>query len=88
MKIKKGFMKRKIGDKYLVVTVGEQQQTESIFIELNETSSDVWDWLEAGCEEAELVEKLCDKYAVSPEKAAADVKNLLAAMQDAGVLVD
>ena len=86
MNIKKGFMKRKIGDKYLVVTTGGQHRTESMFIELNETSSDVWDWIAAGCDEAQLIEKLCDKYAVSREKAAADVKKLLTAMENAGVL--
>jgi len=88
MKIKDGFMKRKIGDKYLVVTTGARSRQSSMFIELNETSSDIWDWLEAGYDETAITDKLCEKYPVSREKAAEDVSKLLSAMKEAGVLED
>lgn len=85
MKIKQGFMKRKIGDKYLVVTTGSLSRENNMFIELNETSSDIWDWTDAGCSAQESAQRLCDKYGVGYDKALADVRKLLASMEEAGI---
>ena len=85
MKIKKGFMKRKIGEKYLVVATGALSREANMFIELNETSADIWDRIAAGCTAEETAQRLSDKYDVSYDKALADVKKQLAAMEDAGI---
>lgn len=78
-------MKRKISGKYLVVTTGELSRESSMFIELNETSSYIWDLIEKGYEKDKIVQKLCGQYSVNPEKAAEDVEKLIAAMQEAGI---
>ncbi len=85
MKIKKGFMKRKIGDKYLVVTTGELSRESSMFIELNETSGDIWDYIEKGLDENEIAKKLGEKYNVDEGRALIDVKKLIASMSEAGI---
>ena len=85
VKIKKGFIKRKIGDKYLVVTTGELSRTNNMFIELNDTASDIWDMLEKGYGRDKIVSKLCKKYDVPAEKAQTDVDGLITSMQNAGV---
>ena len=85
MKIKKGFMKRKFGEKYLVVATGELSRSANIFIELNETSNDIWELIEKGCTEQEIAAALCKKYGISEEKALTDTKKLLAEMEKAGV---
>ena len=84
MKIKKNFVKRKIGDKYLVVDVSGTQDY-NMFIELNETSSDIWDALQKGKSAAEIAAMLADKYGVSPEKTRQDVDKMIAAMEAEGL---
>jgi hypothetical protein len=85
MKIKDGFVKCKIGEKYLVVTTGELGKTNNIMIELNETSSDIWDGVAAGLSTTEIAAKLCEKYAISAEKAQADTDKIIGNMKDAGI---
>ncbi len=85
MKIKKSFVKRKIGDKYLVVTTGEAALQSNMFIELNETSSDIWDYIQKGYDVHTIAEKLSKKYAVTYEKAQSDVEKLIAAMKAEGI---
>ena len=85
MKIKNGFSKCKVGDGYLVVTTGELSRTNSIMIELNETSSDIWDLIEKGYDEEKIADKLVKKYSVDKETALSDVIGLIAKMTDAGI---
>ena len=85
VKIKKGFLKRKIGDKYLVVTTGELSRKGNMFIELNDTASDIWDMLEKGYDRDKIISKLCKKYDAPEEKIQQDVDRLIASMKNAGV---
>lgn len=78
-------MKRKIGDKYLVVTTGDLSREKNMFIELNETSSFIWDCIDRGCNENETALKLCAEFGISREKALADVNKTVEAMKNAGV---
>ena len=87
MKIKKGFLKRKIGEKFLVIST-EKVNGNNMFIELNDTSSDIWDMLEKGYDTDKIAQKLAKKYSVSQEKALADTQSLLSQMKAAGVLED
>ncbi len=87
MKIKKGFLKRKIGEKFLVIST-EKVNGNNMFIELNDTSSDIWDMLEKGYDTDKIAQKLAKKYNVSQEKALADTQSLLSQMKAAGVLED
>ncbi len=88
MRIKKGFMKRKIGDKYLVVTTGELSRRENMFIEMNETSSEIWDMISKGYEAQRIAESLSKKYGIERDKARSDVDKLIASMKEAGVFED
>lgn len=87
MKIKKGFLKRKIGGKYLVVAT-QRQEAGSMFIELNETSSDIWDGVAKGLDESAIANALVKKYGITQEKAEADVNSVLTQMREAGVMED
>lgn len=85
MKIKDGFIKRKIGDKYLVVTTGELSKSLNMMIELNETSSDIWDCVADGLSVDEIASFLAKKYGISPEKANADIESIINQMKNANV---
>lgn len=85
MKIKKGFMKRKIGDKFLVVTTGELSREQNMFIEMNDTSSYIWDLIEKGVSEKDIPMRLCKRYSVPLKKAEEDTQNLISKMKEAGI---
>lgn len=78
-------MKRKISGKYLVVTTGELSREQSMFIELNETSSYIWDLIEKGYDKGEIATKLCKRYSIPHDKAVSDTENLIKAMEDAEI---
>lgn len=86
MKIKKGYMKRKVADAYIVVTVGELSMTKSVIIELNETASDIWDLIEKGLSKGEIILEISKEYNITIEKATDAVNNLLSKMKAAEVL--
>ena len=88
MKIKKGFAKRKIGNRFIVVTTGELSHELNIIIEMNDTSSDIWDCIEKGMSVDEIALTLADKYGISAEKAKSDTEKLIAQMQEAGIFED
>lgn len=84
MKIKKGFVKRKIGDNYLVVST-KRASAQSMFIELNETSSYIWDLILKGYDVDKIAESLSKNYSVSFEKAKSDTEKLIENMKSAGI---
>ena len=88
MKIKKEFVKRKVGDKYLVVSTARAAGSRSMFIELNETSSYIWDQFDKGYDIEKTAMQLCKRYSIPKEKALNDVNKLVVAMQDAGIFED
>lgn len=85
MKIKEGFAKRKIGSRHIVVTTGELSKELNIIIEMNDTSSDIWDYIEQGMEIDEIAAALSEKYEIPFEKAKSDAEKLIEKMQQAGI---
>ncbi|MBR2101026.1 MAG: PqqD family protein [Eubacterium sp.] len=85
MKIREGFAKRKIGGRYIVVATGDLSKEMNIIIEMNDTSSDIWDLIAQGKTIDEIAQALSEKYAISVEKAKADTEKLIEQMAAAGV---
>jgi len=85
MKIKDGFVKRKIGSRYIVVTTGELSKKMNVVIEMNETTSDIWDFASQGMNEEEIACKLAEKYDISLEKSRSDTEKIVNQMREAGV---
>ena len=88
MKIKEGFAKRKIGARYVVVTTGKLSKELNIIIEMNETSSDIWDMIDKGMNVQDIAKALSEKYGVDYEKALADTEKLISKMKEAGIFED
>ena len=84
MKLKKGFVLRKVADNYVVVATGEASKNFHGMVKCNGVSADIWKGLIDGCEEEEIVSRLTDKYEVSPEKAAEDTRRVLREIEEAG----
>ena len=74
MKIKKGFVIRKVGDAHVVVPVGELSKTFHGMINLNETGAFLWNFFTAEHTVDEAVAALCGEYDVEEERARLDAE--------------
>lgn len=86
MKIKKGFILRKVGGQNVVVAVGAASRSFSGIIRLNETGKFLWEKLSADKTEDELCEALLSEYELSEEQARADVSAFVQKLKEAGLL--
>lgn len=86
MKIKKDFILRKVSDSYIVVPVGEAVVDFSGMVNLNESGSMLFEALQKGCEENDLVELLLSEYDVDRATASADVKRFINKVKEADIL--
>lgn len=86
MRIKKGFVLRKVAGQAMVIATGEASKDFHGMVKLNSTGEDIWTGLTDGLSENEIAEKLADKYEVDKSKALEDIKVLIAKMDEAGFL--
>ena len=84
MKIKQGFMLRKVAGNPVVVAIGPAAETLRGIIKLNDSGAMMWEKLKAGAEKEDLIQALVEKYEISAEQAAADVDAFVASLQDIG----
>lgn len=62
MKIKSGFITRKIGDKIVAVAVGERIKSFNGMITINETGEFIWKCLEKETDTDKIVKKIMKHY--------------------------
>lgn len=86
MKIKKGFVVRKIAGEDVVVALGAASKQFNGIIKLNDTGRFLWDRIAEGCDEEGLVEAIVSEYSVDREIAAKDIKAFVNTLIGAGVL--
>ena len=87
MKIKKGFMLRKLGTDYAAVAMGTATKNFNGLIRTNETGKFLWDCLQTDCTEEELIQKLLEEYDTSREEAQKDISEFISGLRRAGILV-
>ena len=86
MKIKSGFVVRKIANQYMAVPVGARAKELHGMIGLNETAAFLWELLKEDRTEEELATLLYDKYEISKEGALETVRRFCKSLQDEGVM--
>ncbi len=74
MKIRNGFMLRKVGGQNVVVAVGAASRDFNGIIKLNETGAFLWELLKSERTPEELTEALLAEYDIDRETASADVE--------------
>ena len=87
MKIKEGFAIRKIGGEILGVATGRAAEDFHGMLVLNETAREIWNGLEAGKSEEDILKQIVAGYDVEPETAKRDIKNITEKMKEAGILI-
>jgi hypothetical protein len=77
MKIKPGFMLRKVVEVYVIIGIGNEAYEPNEIMSVNETGAFLWELLEKGAEKQELVEAMTAEYDVDAATAEADVEVFL-----------
>lgn len=86
MKVKDGFILRKIMNEYLLMPAGERQDTFHGVILLNEVSAFIYRKLQSSLSPEELLNAILSEYRVDPEEAARDMNEFLEALDARGLL--
>ncbi len=84
MKIKKGFVLRKVGGESVVVPVGEMSKKFHGMINLNETGDFLWNFFTQEHSQEEAVAALLKEYDVEQAIAEADVAKFVEILQQNG----
>lgn len=87
MKIKDGFILRKVANRYIAVAVGEESVNFNAMVSVNETGAFLWDKLKTETTEDELLSALIAEYDVDEETAKADISEFLEKLRDGKLLV-
>ncbi len=87
MKLKDGFVLRRVGGHSIVVPVGAQTVDFTCMITLNDTGAFLWQQLQDERTAQELVQALLEEYEVEPAVAEADVARFIEKLQQAELLV-
>lgn len=86
MKIREDFILRKIADTNVVVPIGSAVVDFSGLINLNETGAFLFELLQKGATESDLVAALLNEYEVSKEAAEKDVATFVNKVKEANIL--
>ena len=85
MKIKDGFVLRKVPGMNLVMPTGKNVKTFNGSLVLNDTGAFIFEKLQKGATLEETAEALTQEYDVPLDTAGADVKNTVASLIESGV---
>jgi len=88
MKLKEGFVLRKVADTYIVVAVGEEAKQYNVMIKLNDSGAMLWEKLTAGAQKSELVSAFLDTYDIDEETAKEDVEAFIQKLSSHNLLCD
>ena len=86
MKIKQGFLLRRMADQFVVVAVGAAAQEFPGMMRLNGSGAFIWKQLEREVDENAVIRAVLEEYDVPEERAAADVRRWIAQLRETGAL--
>ena len=84
MKIKSGFVVRKVGGEHVVVPVGERSKEFHGMINMNETGAFLWSFFSSEHTVDEGIDALCKEYDITKELATTDVNRFVEILQRNG----
>ncbi len=87
MKLKDGFVLRKVADSYVVVAVGAEAKKHNVMITLNETGALLWEKLSEGAEKSDLVAAILEVYDIDEATAEADVERFIEKVNTEGLII-
>lgn len=88
MKIKPGYMLRKVVEIYVIIGIGDENYAPNQIMSLNETGVFLWRILEEGAERDQLVARLLAEYDVDEQTATADVDAFLTSLREKALIAE
>lgn len=88
MKIKNGFISRKVAGSNVVVATGEQSKSFNGIIKLNDSGLILWNKLLGDVDKEQLVDAILEEYDIDRATAEADVNKFVGVLRDAGAIED
>lgn len=85
MKLKEGFILRTVAGETVVVPTGDALDL-NMMITLNDTGKLIWQKLETGCDEDQLVEAILAEYEVDETTARKHVEGFVKTLEEHGFL--
>lgn len=86
MKVKEGFILKKMGNQAVVVAVGTASKVFNGMIKLNESGEMMWNLLVDGATEDDLLEAVLEAYEVDPQVAIKDVEKFIETLKKPGII--
>ena len=86
MKIKDGFLLRKVGGQNVVVALGEASHSFNGIIRLNDTGVFLWKQLQQDMTEEQLLSAITAEYDIDPAQAQKDIAEFLESLRKAALL--
>ena len=87
MKVKDGYILRKVAGNYIVVAVGAEAIDFNGLITTNETGAFLWEKLSNDMTQAQLTDCLLDEYDVDSDTAAKDVDAFIKKLTEAELII-
>jgi len=85
MKIKKGFLLCDVMGHTMAVSTGELENSFPGMIKMNESSADIWKWIEAGHDIEEIYALYADTYGIDAQQTKSEVDGVVDKMKQAGI---
>ena len=86
MKIKSGYMLRKVVDIYVIIGVGSEAYAPNQIMSVNETGAFLWGLLEKGADRDTLIDALPKEFEVDRATAETDVDVFLSQLQEKALI--
>ena len=86
MKIRTGYVLRKVMDAYVIVGIGSAAYAPYEIMSVNETGAFLWDLLLRGADEDELAGRLAEEYDVDLQTARRDIASFLARLREKALI--
>lgn len=86
MKVKEGFIKKKMGTQAVVIAIGSASKVFNGMVKLNETGELMWDKLVEGTTREELIAAILEVYEVEEEVAQKDVDRFIETLKKPGII--
>ncbi len=86
MKIKEGFITRKIGDAYYAVSFDSSSAVGNGMVKLSDSAYFIWRMLEEGADEAQILSAMKENFRADEETLRRDISAFVARLSELGVL--
>ena len=87
MKLREGYLLRKVSGKNIVVSVGSDVEFNGM-LTLNDTGVFFWELLKNDTTKEEMLAKILEEYDVSEDEASGDLDDFLTKLKEAKLLED